>query len=310
MYDNGLLKYYREKAYRDGILRCEDLPMEQVKNFARVGVYYIDGAKFYTKIPRYTKNFTKTMQDAEVLISQIYNRAGIQSAIYLPATGELGDIVISNDVEKSDNTIVLAEKFWEHIKDETFLYMLDFLYPGKSEYEDISSYFTNRALQQQTKLRIFDIASYNTDRHEENFYYKMSAPFQQQVDGKPVEPSGTSSSVMADDVVAIDNEQSGITSSRILTRLEKHPDDAPMETFYLTDFNGSRLNRGEALLALKENEPLGELLNKSELAEEIGSISPSSVAQDIKDTIGYEVDPKYVDFLEKSYNEVAEALMQ
>ncbi len=308
MYDNGLLKYYREKAYKDGVLICEDIPgLKHRGGLGRISIFDVDGHKFYTKVSSYSCGSPKRMQDAEVLISQIYNKAGIKSAIYLPASMfSSSDMVISNDIQSS--SVILAEDFLDKVNKESFYYLPNFLFPGIEDV-DMSKHFTTHALQQQTKLRIYDIASYNTDRHQGNFFYELEQETQT-LDSGNRQTAQSNMSNRADDIVVIDSEQSGLISHSILDSMGDSQDEGSIATFYYNDFYNGRLDRDAILKQLRDNEHLADLLNKSELAEEMGAISPKSVAQDIKDTIGYEVEPKYVDFLEKSYDEVAETLIK
>ncbi len=309
MYDNGLLKYYKQKAYKDGVLPLEDLPAQQLKKSGRIRVYNINGSRFYTKAPR---DFNlKRAFDPEILLSQIYAKAGISSALYLPASVLSSNIIVSNDVA-TNSSIQLACNFISSVIDSEDRNNLDFLNPNTT-FVDYSKYFTLRALQQQTKLRVFDTASYNSDRHDENFYYKVLSYWNQQETVDAFGQTSKTSTIVqkADDVLSIDYELSGFNSFKRMSLSDVELDMLNQKgCYYHTDFNGTTLLREEVLDEFRGNELFANLVDKKELAEEIGSVSPMAVAQDIKDTIGYEVEPKYAEFLERSFEEVAETLIQ
>lgn len=325
MYDNGLLKYYREKAYKDGFLDSKDLPMQQLKTFGRMGIYEISGSRYYTKRVRDVN--PKRGIDPEILLGQVYSRLGLTSAIYLPISYSGVNEIISDDIVK-DSSIKQAGDFLDSAVSDEERYQLHFLHPKSSI--DISKYFTLNALIKQTKLRVVDIASYNSDRHDQNYYYKVLSHWNQtpqssihsQSVPKKISKNYTGDELAglqpiysiqqkADDVISIDYDISGFNSFRRMNLTSEELEVKNREgCFFDTDFSEATLTRQEVLREIRENELFANLMDKQELAEEIGSVSPIAVARDIKDTIDYEIEPKFAEFLEKSFEEVAETLAQ
>ena len=109
---------------------------------------------------------------------------------------------------------------------------------------------------------------------------------------------------IATDVVSIDYGASGTIMSDIAQ------DKQNSDTLYENDFGYVSLSRENMINEIETNEQLAQLIDKKDLAEVIGSINPSLVAQDVKDTIGYEVDSSLVDILSKSYDDMAETLLK
>ena len=146
---------------------------------------------------------------------------------------------------------------------------------------------------------MLDVASYNNDRHFGNFFYVLERDEhsrQEQEDfnfgARIVNYFRATRPNKATDVVAIDFE----SSSSIL-----YPRN---EYVYMNDFGSKELTREQIYDKFKHDENFAELIDKDELAETIGSLDPSAVAKDIKQTIGYEIDEDFVDSLERSYDEI------
>ena len=60
----------------------------------------------------------------------------------------------------------------------------------------------------------------------------------------------------------------------------------------------------------KINETIAPIIDVKQAAEEIGNINPNEVAKDIKQATGYTVDQGYVDYISKSFDNMAEDLTQ
>lgn len=310
MQDNGLLRYYKLKAYKDGFLSSKDLNLKIIKHLdGRVSLCDTPVGQFYTKLPRDSK--LHRALDPEILLSQIYAKAGLTTAIYLPIETQRGKALISDKIDTEPN-IIQACNFLDFEIDLNDRYNLEFL-SDENQDVDFSRYFTLRAMQQQTKLRIYDTATFNSDRHDENYFYKVfqvpkpegTQPF---ISAK-YSPINTDYALRADDIVSIDYELSGLNCFG-KTEQNLHSSEASNGPHFENDFEQELLSREEMLKHFRTNPYLENLLDKQELAEEIGSIDPVGVAKDIQETTGYEVDPQYASFLSKSFDEVAEALMQ
>ncbi len=278
MFDNGLLKYYAEHNYRNGLLDAKDIGLvEEEKVTHRVKACNSEAGRLFKRING-DRLFDKMVTDSQVLLSQIYNRAGLASAVYFPAQNKGKKFLLSNSVVSSETKI--ASDYIEGFPKYEYRFPIDFLNSRHSG-NIVEQYFTDRALIQQSIMRVYDLACYNNDRHYANFFYKL-------LDGK------------ADDIVGIDFEVGSCAF---------FPDDKLTDVFF-NDFDTNMMSRNGLLERFKEDENFAILIDKPQLAEEIGSINPIDVAQDIKQTIGYQVDPKLPELLSRSFDEVAETLIQ
>ena len=310
MFDNGILKYYIDNPHKDGYLDSKVLGISHnvTGTKRKVEKVIIGGENFYLKSATPFEDVSKRNMDAEILLSQLYCKAGIESAIYLPAENEYGKFLVCDDVTQP-NIISAGSHLFPYLSG-TENHTLPFLCKANLGV-NLPSILTQNAMMEQTKMRILDTASFNTDRHYFNFFYKLKRPSQQ--NGQ--QESSMSGNIMqyfrnlisnpANEVVSIDYEISG----EIIDRLARGYEDAGKESGYDNDFSYSPLIRTEMMEEIKSNEELANLIDKKEFAEEIGSLNPSAVAEDIKQTIGYEVNPKAVDVLSKSYDEMAETLL-
>lgn len=279
MYDNGLLKYYEKHSCNGGYLDARVLGLKEENSIScKVSECSSAAGRFFRRVNGGGRVIEKFVTDSQVLLSQIYNKAGIQSAIYLPAEVKGKKFLLSNSVLTPET--VLADDYIEGFPKFEYRFPIDFLNPRHTG-AVVEKYFTERAMLAQTKMRVYDTASFNNDRHYANFFYKLK-------DGK------------ADDVVAIDFE---------IGSCAFYPEDKLSDVFF-NDFENHPMIREEMLEHFRTNEEFAILMDKDELAEEIGSISPTKVAQDIKQTIGYEINPDVTDLLERSFDQVAEALAQ
>lgn len=313
MEDNGLLQFYKNRSYNGGFLNLGDIPeLSEVKRIdGRISLYSSGVGSFYKKGVFFNNNIHKYL-DPEILLSQIYKKAGLDTAIYLPTKDETTGRVslFSNDVSTSG--VIPANGFIVANLDKTERSQMDFLNTSHTESLPMINYFTRRCLQQQTKLRVLDTASYNTDRHNLNFFYKLLQPQSTSTleDNSSFQGEATQTP-KADGIVCIDYEQSAINTYTLVEFKESF--NKEMLDYYCcfqNEFSTHRLSKTEMLEQFSKNEYLAELLDKPALAEEIASLDPVGVAEDIKQTIGYEVDPQYSHFLQKSFDDVADALVQ
>ncbi len=324
MFDNGLLKYYRDLKSENGVLSTDFLSLSESlpKTDFDIKVVEIDGKSYYVKSTNrenypYSSKKSKYKMDSEILLSQIYSRTGIESAIYLPLLHGNRQYLISDDVK--NKRVVTANAHLNSYLAGTGVRAIPFLKDNKNFVVEPENVLNENTMQQQTKMRILDTASYNTDRHPLNFFYKLSHSLQEPPKDLEEMFSGLkspkiSSQIMryyrnllpniATDVVSIDYGASGTIMSDIAQ------DKQNSDTLYENDFGYVSLSRENMINEIETNEQLAQLIDKKDLAEVIGSINPSLVAQDVKDTIGYEVDSSLVDILSKSYDDMAETLLK
>lgn len=287
MFDNGLLKFYKYRAYRDGFLDTTEARIREdagarvfdntVKCSSPIG-------NFYKKFKHF---FSKETADAEILLSQIYYGAGLNSTIYTPASDGNDLFLLCNDISKQ-NTIK-AKDFHQLISLET----------GCSEAEiksimanpnpsgsDIVKYFSQRALAQKIKTRVLDAATLNPDRQESNYFYVL-------------DESGN-----AVDVATLDYERSGIEATNKIA-FGSH---TTLNSGYQNDFGLTHATPVAVIDAVKHSEFVNSVIDVPSLAEEIGSIDVREVSLDVARTTGYVVEPKYVDILSRSLDRTAEML--
>ena len=326
MYGNALLQYYKQGFCKNGFLDADKIDAMRNMDLSVFSVrpYDIDGKRYYFKMHSRDCSIQKSRADAEILLSQIYNKAGISSAIYLPADNNGKQFLLSDDVQKPN--VQLAMDYINRQYQATGQYKTPFLSNGSN---NASLYFTENAMKQQTLLRILDTASFNIDRHTGNIFYVLEqddntpACSQNNTLGSQIvnvyrsfagrkdnlsqqdEPKSLNK---ADDVIAIDFESSGT----LIEKVTLEPSLDYSETFdnYINDFKLGSMKREEMLEEFRINEKLAELIDKPAVAEVIGSLNPSAVAQDIKEVTGYEIDRKMVDVLSYTYDEMAETLIQ
>lgn len=312
MFDNDLIKYYKNADSKDGFLNATTLGITHnaTTTMHRVKRVIINGKSYYLKSLTPSSTTAKQNADAEVLLSQLYCKFGIDSTIYLPAQNKYGKFLICDDVEDKD--VVTASSHLYPFVTEMENNSLPFLINPSKLNVDLSRILTQNAMIEQTKMRVLDAASFNCDRHYANFFYRLLRT-PEKIENSQREES---SPVMqyfrnlvpnpAKEVVSIDYGISGGT----LHEMAHDREDVDGFNLYESDFSFSLITKDEFLDEVKTNEQFAELIDKKQLAEDIGNLNPSSVAEDIKQTIGYSVDPKVVDVLTKSYDDMAETLLQ
>ncbi len=316
MYDNGLIKFYNSKNVQNGYLDATSLDLHQCvsTDTRKIERVRIDGSPYILKAVDRLADYSKASSDAEILLSQIYCKAGIESALYFPAYNSYGNFLITDDVSTDKN--MLAGSYLYPYLTEAEIYGLPFLLPPKSLKLNPSRVLTKNAMEEQTRMRVLDTASYNYDRHYQNFFYNLQHSMYVPSTSNSLEEDKTSAQVMtffrnllpnkANGVVAIDFESSG----EVLAKMAEGDEYADYLNIYENDFDFYAVSRDEMLNQIRTNESLAEMIDKSELAETMGNLNPKGVAEDIKQTIGYQVDPKVVDELSRSYDEMAELLTQ
>ncbi|MBR1985130.1 MAG: hypothetical protein IKA31_05245, partial [Clostridia bacterium] len=200
MQDNGLLKFYRYRAYREGFLDTKQLRLKEESSsmFDSAVRCKSPTGSFYKKFRYY---FPKDMADAEILLSQVFSKAGLNSAIYIPAEDGKNKFLLCNDLT-GENTI-RARDFHEIIAEQTKIEtasVTSFMAQPYSTGADIVKYFSQKALTQKVKTRILDSATFNSDRQDCNYFYTVNAQG------------------VADEVVLFDYERSGIESTNCIAR--------------------------------------------------------------------------------------------
>lgn len=288
MHDNGLLKYYRHKAYRDGFLSAKDFKLKEensIQNWHATTVKCKSPVgEFYKKFKHY---FCKEMADAEILLSQLSKTFGLDSALYFPVEENGNQFVVCDNVFKP-NTMV-ARDFHNKIVAQQGAEGLGigaFMQQPFSDKNPIVQHFYKQALTQRVKTRVFDAASYNPDRQDCNYLYTLN-------NGK------------ASGVVLFDYERSGLETSKIL-----HYGRETSLACYANDFGQKNMSRLGSIEALKEDAFVHSVADLKLIGEQLGSIDVKDTALDISRSTGYCIDPKYSDMVSRSFDQTANLLVK
>jgi len=319
MIDNGLLKKYFSNRRN----KKEEVVLDIFKMGSKLHPLLVRDKSALGVGRYYFKTCSKPERDAEVLLSQVYAKAGFSTAIYTPVSfcEEVGYPdesyygVISNDVLK--NTPVDASELLDsgqnavyeaymgvnnnkhvgsllNIQDR-YNFFSDFvLYKNlPKDKSDITRHFTKDAARQMIKTRLFDVASFNTDRHTENMFLKLGQ-------NKDIE-----------DILLIDH---GFSGTRYYY-YDIHECDIYESSVFCNEFCDGvcdttryivKKTRDIMVENFKNNESIREFVTPSELAETLGQVDIKGTAEDIRDTIGYEVDKDYTNLLCESFARLAE----
>ena len=289
MHDNGLLKYYRTKCYKDGFIDARDIKLQEdltasmtataIRCKSPVGY-------FYKKMNGF---FSKEVADAEILLSQLYQTAGLDSAIYLPGRDGWKTFLLSNDVCGKD--VIEARSFHDRIADKEGISTPVMATLTSKPYQtgsDIVKYFTKKALAKRIITRAYDSAGHNPDRQDCNYVYKLNDLGQ------------------AEDLALFDYERGGIEASQCMT----FGRDVLLGYGYANDQGDKNISRIGMIDRLKHDEFVASVVDLSQVGEQMGNIDVKGTALDIARTTGYVVEPRYVDFISKSFNQTAELLIK
>lgn len=290
MYSNGLLEHYKNTYYREGFLDVSKLKIVETpkQSVFDTCVSCKSPVGFFYK--KYHNYFSKEMADAEILLSQLYNKLGLTSAVYLPAQEKGHRFLLSNSVNSGDT--IQASNFKDKI--ESKLGCSSQLVDGFMGNQvgssivgkEIVNYFSQKALAQQVKMRVLDCASNNPDRQDCNYVYKIDQ------DG------------VAQDIVVFDHERSGLKAWHNIMQRE----NGMFMKGFCNDFGLKDATKMEVIDTIKQSELCTSVIDTHSLAEEIGSIDVNAVALDICRTTGYMVEPSYTDYIAKSFNMTANYL--
>lgn len=290
MYGNGLLEYYKKAYFRDGFLDISKLRMTEdgkqsafdtcISCKSPVGAFY----------KKYHNYFSKEMADAEILLSQLYNKLGLTSAVYLPAQERGHKFLLSNSVDGKN--VFSATIFNSYVTSQVgcdqkqVCNLMNKQVCSSSEGKQIVEYFSDRVLAQKIKMRVLDCAANNPDREDCNYVFKVDE------------------NNVAQDILVFDHERSGLEAYRNMMQ----GGNGKFTTGYCNDFGLKNASREDVIDQIKHSEMCNELVDNHALAEQIGSVDVNAVALDICRTTGYMIEPKYTDYISKSFNITANYL--
>lgn len=297
MYDNGLMYHYRQdflqrSVVKGGMLDLRKLPFREIGYSQRWGKGLEEYLEFlYTPKGRfYIKEDQKDGIDAEVLLSQIYKQAGLNTAIYTPAIDRKGkSVILSNDIQSG--TGLFAYDFLKRVRSKHKSNPIADGFPEKiSSSYVLGKYHTKEGARAYLKMNLFDVASVNYDRHLSNYIYEVDRL------GRAV------------DVSVYDYGESGHTFTSVRGQ---DPIYYEQDITYPNLFNnGAELTREEMVYQFKNNEAVLQYTTPTEMAEEVGKIDVVKTAKNIKAEIGYKVSQGYTDYIASSFDRMAEDLIK
>lgn len=331
MVKNELIEYFASK-FRQGYLDLED------KDVKTALMYDYDGYKFL-------REDDKDEYDTKILSSQIYNSLGIKTPIYFGAidgqnlkylaNDNLSDYmsfedkrymnVISLDKETVERLKSIKSEFigkyisgevfnkWflvnffenkkRYANNDGYSNFVDFVYlfnsRAKTQFDSIFEengmrknsiveYFNKEALKKKIKTGIIDLGLFVTNRKPNTFLYKLNQ------DNK------------IDDLL-LDSITINYDVLSYYHTNDLNDDDRVFEN----DFEQGRLSCREIIHRYKTNERVNDVFAKQDrvdFAEDIVKIAESNIVRNIRDTIGYEINPKFNDVIKSHLNFVADEL--
>lgn len=310
MTSNEILKHYREKFDKDGFADIsDDIVKDNIMgDHPGASKIKLECGTFYKKLC--DEDAIREQFDAEILLSQVYSKLGFRTAIYVPVKNDDQRFVLSNNIALRD-TMPASEYHF----DLAFMHprlggMPSCLFQGKNR--GFSKLFSKNVIRKRTEMFLTDASAMNFDRIECNYFYILK-------NGKPV------------DIVLIDYEKSGdnfnyinavdygMSESDYNRYMPRFDETVEMlgngkkyivKDFYQSDFDPMFTSRKNLVEAVKECEDLEGIFDKDEFANRLGSVNIKAVAKDIKKQINYEVNKKYVEILDRRFDETAEMLVK
>lgn len=283
MQDNGLVKYFKDKASSNGYLQLNKVDYTQ--DPVLILKHNIDGQDFYVK------KCTPFTLNAEVLLSQLYYSAGVPTAIYMPGQKGRQVVAISNSVES--DCCIKASEFFKNIHSENHQ---THDYAALSHFKnfqmvDYSKYYTEQGLRDLILMQALDTASFNTDRHMQNYYAQVNDPY---------------GDLKAQHFISFDYGASAGSSEKYLEHISF------FNTFGTTcmnfDKDASLKTREEMISCFRENETINSYMPRQDIAEILGNLDVKGTVKEIYEATGFEVDRYYANNIEKSICQTAEEL--
>lgn len=291
MFDNGLLKYYKDYADEQGMLRAFEAigPGEYSYSSPNIKLYYVrDGEvskKYFEKFFSYN---TRIGVDSEVFQSQVFKANGLNTAIYTPSVSKgKTPCVISNDICKPNSVSmvefldsakkkgIIENSPYEKAKDNT---------PEKIKYEKI---FTEDAMKKFILAHALDVAGGNIDRHTRNF---------------EVEVGKTENGLdIIEDIIFYDYGETTLV----------YPKNKEKTFYYKNGLGyGMDKNRGSMIAMFRNCPHILKYYQPDELAEIIGNVDVRDIADDIKEQTNFSIHESFLVRAEDSYYNLAQDLVK
>ncbi len=299
---NEILKYYRGKFDRNGFVDVTKDVIDEdfFSGYTACSKLKLKCGTFYKKLGEL--GVAKAQMDAEVLLCQVYHKLGFKTAIYVPAQTVFSQFMLSNDIQTKHVVSAFEYHFALGFEHRDLKGSADCLFNGNKR--DYVPLFSSNILRKRAEMFITDATALNYDRVDCNYYYLLNKKT-----GKPA------------DIILIDYESSGENFNYAEEYNRKYsPSDgwrygketnslSSARERYQSDFDPMYLSREELVEKTKDCQELEGVFDACEFANRIGSVDINAVAKDIKREINYKVNQKYVDTLDRRFEETAEMLM-
>lgn len=278
MSDSNLVNYYRLMMPKNGRICLEAIS----KNICEIDYCFDDRLKsFFDKGTKYyVKPIHRGSQEdsAEVLLSKIYQKAGFDCATYIPAYSKYDDnyYVISNNI-KTKNSLTQSQ-FNKPIIKHGGEGKHFFVHDSYGQKIEPSQFFTLDTIRQIIKMRLFDVAFYNIDRNNTNFYYNIE-------------------NKVATGVQIFDNSMSA-----------NYEDIIKSDCDFYHDFCAQSSTRNGIIEFLKSNESTPNFITNEDMTKELLKLNVKETCEEIGDEIGFKIDRQYRDAISDSVQSCAQAL--
>ena len=169
---------------------------------------------------------------------------------------------------------------------------LDPLFFGyfEGEKNPIIDYFSKKAVQKRIKMSILDAATFNSSRLPTSYLYKLDYY-------KKVE-----------DVLPLSSGNTFINA-----RLAANGRYSELDKKTFNDYNFEEVNPIDVLINVEKNKDVKEYFSNTERKEfgkQLQDIAHSNIAEDVKNSIGYEVDKDFNNVIMKNLNDAGIMLEQ
>ena len=236
---------------------------------------------FSMKAPGGTKMFGKYLEDkilidAEVLMSAVYHEMGVKTPIYLPFMERHQMGVVCEDVVAHDSTAKLISEIQRQEGSKIFRDLCVRNLLKKKDFKGLDEILTQEAANDIITMTHLDYASRNTDRSTNNLFLG---------DRKPSGKFGSA--------ISIDYGATADRFSRYHTGSDK---------FYL-GIDDRQIGRFEYILQMCAIEDWYKMVTPKEFIEKLDKVNVREIARKIKETYGYEIDNRYLNFIEYSYKD-------
>ena len=265
--------------------------MEQFKGyFARDGYLNICSMRkkvhdfydfFSMRAPDGTQMFGKYLEDkilidAEVLMSAVYHEMGVKTPIYLPFMERRQMGVVCEDVVAHDKTAKTISEIQQEQGNKVYRdFYIRNLIKRKGNL-GLSALLTDNSANDVITMTHLDVASRNTDRSSMNLFLGNRLP-----DGK------------YDSAISIDYGATADKFSKYHSYFDK----------YYIGINEKESGRLEYILGMCAIEDWYKMVTPKEFITKLDKVNVREIARRIYETYGYEIDNRYLNYIEYSYKD-------